>query len=71
MSGCARSSALSRRALAGQDVVRPFSSPIHGQGHLAVLRGNLAEEGAVAKLAGLKHHGRRPEREGVEAELVS
>ncbi|MEO8499758.1 MAG: dihydroxy-acid dehydratase [Vicinamibacteria bacterium] len=39
---------------AGQDVIRPWSSPVHAQGHLAILRGNLAEDGAVAKISGLK-----------------
>src|SRR5690606_11361901 len=38
---------------AGQDVVHPFASPIYPQGHLNVLRGNLAPEGAVAKTTGL------------------
>ena len=40
--------------LAGQDVIRPWNRPVHAQGHLAILRGNLAEEGAVAKISGLK-----------------
>ena len=39
---------------AGQDVIRPWSRPVHAQGHLAILRGNLAEEGAVAKISGLR-----------------
>ena len=39
---------------ADQEVIRPWSRPLHAQGHLAVLHGNLAEEGAVAKLAGVK-----------------
>jgi dihydroxy-acid dehydratase len=39
---------------AGQDVVRPLSEPIYAQGHLAILRGNLAPDGAVAKISGLK-----------------
>ncbi len=39
---------------ADQDVIRPFSSPVHPEGHLAVLRGNLATEGAVAKISGVK-----------------
>jgi dihydroxy-acid dehydratase len=38
----------------GQDVVRPWDRPVHAQGHLAILRGNLASEGAVAKIAGLR-----------------
>ena len=38
----------------GQDVIRPWSRPVHAQGHLAILRGNLAEEGAVAKISGLQ-----------------
>jgi dihydroxy-acid dehydratase len=37
----------------GQDVVRPFDAPIYQVGHLAVLRGNLAPEGSVAKTSGL------------------
>jgi dihydroxy-acid dehydratase len=39
---------------AGQDVVRPFDRPIYAEGHLAILRGNLAPDGAVAKTSGLK-----------------
>jgi dihydroxy-acid dehydratase len=39
---------------AGQDVVLPFDKPLYKQGHLAILRGNLAPEGAVAKISGLK-----------------
>jgi dihydroxy-acid dehydratase len=37
-----------------QDVVRPMDKPIYAQGHLAILRGNLAPDGAVAKITGLK-----------------
>jgi dihydroxy-acid dehydratase len=37
-----------------QDVIRPWSNPMYAQGHLAVLRGNLAPEGCVAKITGLK-----------------
>ena len=40
---------------AGQEVIRPMSSPLYPQGHLAILRGNLAPEGAVAKITGLKN----------------
>ncbi len=36
----------------GQDVVRPLSDPIKATGGLAILRGNLAPDGAVVKLAG-------------------
>ncbi|HEX7041077.1 MAG TPA: dihydroxy-acid dehydratase [Trueperaceae bacterium] len=39
---------------AGQDVVRPLSAPLYPVGHLNVLRGNLAPEGAVAKTTGLR-----------------
>jgi len=38
-----------------QDVIRPFDRPMYAQGHLAILRGNLAEEGAVAKITGVKN----------------
>src|SRR5207302_6503392 len=37
-----------------QEVVRPLERPLHPTGHLVVLHGNLAPEGAVAKVAGLK-----------------
>ncbi len=37
-----------------QDVIRPWSDPVYAQGHLAVLKGNLATEGAVAKITGVK-----------------
>jgi dihydroxy-acid dehydratase len=37
-----------------QDVVRPLDKPMHPTGHLIILHGNLAPEGAVAKVAGLK-----------------
>ncbi len=39
-----------------QDVIRPFARPVYAQGHLAILRGNLATEGAVAKITGIKTH---------------
>lgn len=38
----------------GQDVVRPWENPLYAEGHLAILRGNLAEECAVAKITGIK-----------------
>ena len=39
-----------------QDVIRPWNNPIYAQGHLAILKGNLAQEGAVAKITGIKLH---------------
>ena len=39
---------------ADQEVIRPWSRPMYAQGHLAILRGNLATEGCVAKITGLK-----------------
>ncbi|HZM26706.1 MAG TPA: dihydroxy-acid dehydratase, partial [Gemmatimonadales bacterium] len=41
---------------ADQDVVRPWERPVYPQGHLAILRGNLAPEGSVAKITGIKTH---------------
>ena len=38
-----------------QDVIRAFDKPIYKQGHLAILKGNLATEGCVAKITGLKN----------------
>jgi dihydroxy-acid dehydratase len=39
---------------ADQEVIRPWSNPMYKQGHLAILKGNLATEGCVAKITGLK-----------------
>ena len=36
----------------GQDVIRPVSNPIKPTGHIRILYGNLAEQGAVAKITG-------------------
>ena len=38
-----------------QEVIRPWSRPMYRQGHLAILKGNLATEGCVAKITGLKN----------------
>ncbi|HUI99167.1 MAG TPA: dihydroxy-acid dehydratase [Usitatibacter sp.] len=38
-----------------QDVIRPWENPMYKQGHLAILRGNLAPDGCVAKITGLKN----------------
>ena len=43
------------RPPAGQDVIRTLDEPLYAQGHLAILRGNLAREGCVAKITGLKN----------------
>ena len=37
-----------------QDVIRQWDDPVYTEGHLAILRGNLASEGAVAKISGVK-----------------
>jgi dihydroxy-acid dehydratase len=39
---------------ANQEVIRDMDSPMYPQGHLAILRGNLAKEGCVAKITGIK-----------------
>ena len=44
-----------RSPRAGQDVIRPIDKPLYAQGHLAILKGNLAPEGCVAKITGLKN----------------
>jgi dihydroxy-acid dehydratase len=36
----------------GQDVIRDFDSPVKRNSHLVILRGNLAPDGAVAKISG-------------------
>ena len=38
-----------------QEVIRQWEQPLYSEGHLAILRGNLATEGAVAKVSGVKH----------------
>lgn len=37
-----------------QDVIRPWSKPLYKNGHISILRGNLAPDGAVAKTSGVK-----------------
>jgi dihydroxy-acid dehydratase len=39
---------------ADQEVIRPWSNPVYPHGHLAILKGNLAPEGCVAKITGVK-----------------
>jgi dihydroxy-acid dehydratase len=46
--------ALPSRPRADQDVILPIEKPLYREGHLAILKGNLATEGCVAKIAGLK-----------------
>jgi dihydroxy-acid dehydratase len=40
---------------AGQEVIRTIANPMYKEGHLAILKGNLSPEGAVAKITGLKN----------------
>ncbi len=47
-------SAVPEEPRANQDVIRPWSNPLYPHGHLAILKGNLAPEGCVAKITGLK-----------------
>jgi dihydroxy-acid dehydratase len=56
--------------IAGQEVVRPLSAPIKKDSHLVVLYGNVAPDGAVAKITGhegLKFQGRARVYDGEEA----
>ncbi len=39
-----------------QDVIHPWDRPLSSQGHIVILRGNLAPEGAVAKVSGHGPH---------------
>jgi len=57
---------------AGQQIVRPLADPIKAESHLVVLYGNLAPEGAVAKISGkegLQFEGRARVFDGEEATL--
>ncbi|MFZ5525425.1 MAG: dihydroxy-acid dehydratase [Pseudomonadota bacterium] len=40
---------------ADQDVIHDIGQPLYDEGHLAILKGNLAPEGCVAKITGLKN----------------
>jgi dihydroxy-acid dehydratase len=40
---------------ADQHVIKPIAEALYREGHLAILKGNLAENGAVAKITGLKN----------------
>ena len=56
----------------GQDIVRGFDNPIKAESHLAILYGNLAPEGAVAKITGkegLRFEGRAKVFHGEEQAL--
>ncbi len=46
---------ISETPSADQDVIRAWDNPMYKQGHLAILKGNLATEGAVAKISGVKN----------------
>ncbi|HVC83892.1 MAG TPA: dihydroxy-acid dehydratase [Solirubrobacteraceae bacterium] len=66
--------AATAKETAGQQVIRPLSAPIKPSGGLAILRGNLAPEGAVMKLAGHeRRHHRGPARvfEAEEAAMAA
>ena len=41
--------------IAGHPVIRSWDNPMYAQGHLAILKGNLAENGSVAKITGVKN----------------
>ncbi len=58
----------------GQEIVRPLSDPIKKDSHLVILRGNLATEGAVAKISGkegLKFSGKARVFEGEEPAMTA
>ena len=40
---------------ANQDVIRSIDKALYREGHLAILKGNISPEGAVAKITGLKN----------------
>src|SRR5512143_1582201 len=44
-----------RKPRRDQEVIRPSSKPVYAHGHLAILKGNLAPEGCVAKITGRKN----------------
>ncbi|SDU26532.1 dihydroxy-acid dehydratase [Verrucomicrobium sp. GAS474] len=59
---------------AGQEIIRPFDNPIKPDGHLVILKGNLAPDGAVAKISGkegLKFEGKARVFESEEKSLAA
>ncbi len=46
---------VSNEPRADQQVIHPFDKPLYKEGHLVILKGNLATEGAVAKVTGVKN----------------
>jgi len=46
---------VSSKPRADQKVIYPIDKALYSEGHLAILKGNLAEDGAVAKITGLKN----------------
>jgi dihydroxy-acid dehydratase len=59
---------------AGQTIIQPFDKPIKKDSHLVILRGNLAPEGAVAKISGkegLQFSGKAIVFEGEEKALTA
>lgn len=46
--------AASEPLLENQEIIRPFDNPLKTSGPLVVLKGNLAPEGAIAKMSGMK-----------------
>jgi dihydroxy-acid dehydratase len=47
--------AVPHEPIPGHPVIRPWERPMYAQGHLAILKGNLATEGSVAKITGVKN----------------
>ena len=43
------------KAPTNQNVIRDINDPLYKKGHLAILKGNLASEGSVAKISGVKN----------------
>jgi dihydroxy-acid dehydratase len=46
---------IAHEPIAGHPVIRPWNNPMYAQGHLAILKGNLAQNGSVAKITGVKN----------------
>lgn len=56
---------------AGQDIIRPLDKPIKKDSHLVILRGNLAPDGAVAKITGKEGLSFSGNARGFESEEAS
>ena len=55
ITGKSRRNSVTSRPKGPEKNIRPFNEPLYKEGHLAILKGNLAVDGCVAKISGVKN----------------